>query len=165
MKRLLLLLFLLHSLLTFSQVRVKGHKFILLPFVSGIWQGSAYAQLEIGHVFDIHYVNKHWGHTILAYSKIGTEYGYKQKVFAPEFSSELDLGFICLRENIEDFLYQGKNKVYLTPDVGLTIAGFITIACGYNEPLSKTGLSFIQPFRFTVNWMLPFAISGSSKYH
>jgi hypothetical protein len=174
MKKLLFLVLLLNSFLAYGggEVRVKGHKFRTLPFVDGIWQGSYFGQLEIGHVYDIHYVDRHWWHTILAYSKVGVEYNLtplaphgKPGLWAPEFSSELEWGYFCVRGNIEDFIEPGVNKFYVVPEIGFSIAGFITLAGGYNEPISKPGLSVIKPYRVSIYWMIPFVISGASKNH
>ena len=175
MKRVLLLIFLLNSLFIFAgdNVRVKGHKFIILPFLSGIWQRSFFGEAEIGHVYNIHYVNRHFERSIVAYSKLGAEFNVnfpdripsdKHELYAPKFSSEIDLSFLCIRANIEEYIKQGVSKIYFTPEAGLTLAGFITICAGYNKPISNNGFVEIKPLSFSASLMLPFKLSGSTKY-
>jgi hypothetical protein len=167
MKRLLSVVLLLNTLFVFAggTVKVKGHKFIILPFVTVTSQKPVYGQLDIGHVFPIHYDNRHPYITVLAYSKLGGEFNFnfKHKIWAPEFSSEIDLGFICLRGNIADYFESGQHKFYYMPEAGLTFNGYITVVAGYNRPFDS-GFSDIAPYRLSINWMLPFNISGSSKY-
>jgi hypothetical protein len=168
MKKCFLLIVLLNSLFVYAggTVKIKGsHKFVLVPFVEGIVQRSPFGQVDIGHVYNIHYASHPW-HSFLAYSKAGVEFNADVKHFlwAPEFSSELDWRFFCLRGNVADYIEPRINKVYVTPEVGLTLSGFITVACGYNKPLAKTGFNEITPFRVSLSWMLPFAISGASKH-
>ncbi|HTB32385.1 MAG TPA: hypothetical protein VK808_10190, partial [Bacteroidia bacterium] len=132
-------------------VKVKGHKFIILPFVSTIWQRSFFGEFELGHVYDIHFVNHKFGRTFLAYSKIGAEgnLDFKHELWAPKFSSEAELGYICLRANVEDYIQQGRTSFYVTPEAGLTLAGFITVVCGYNKCVSQTGFSAIKTLRIS----------------
>jgi len=168
MKRFLLFIVVLYSLHVQAgdNVRVKGHKFIILPFVSGIWQRSFFGEAELGHVYNIHFVSHHFGRTILVYSKLGGEFNlnFKHELWAPKFSSEIDLGFICIRANIENYMQNRTSKIYGTPDIGLTLAGFITVCCGYNEPLFNAGFQEIKRIRISASLMLPFKLSGSSKY-
>ena len=158
---------LLTSLFAFGggNVRVKGHKFILIPFVSGIVQKPFYGQLDIGHVYPIHYDGHRPWLTILAYSKLGAEFNFnfQHKVWAPEFSTEFELGFLCLRANIADFMEAKQHRFYFTPEAGLTLSGFITVAVGYNKCISKGSFDDIYRYRLSINWMLPINISGSSK--
>lgn len=168
MKRVLLLIFLLNSLFIFAgdNVRVKGHRLIILPFVSGIWQRSFFGEAEIGHVYNIHYVNRHFERSIVAYSKLGAECSanFKDELWAPKFSSEMDASFICIRANVEDYMKQGVSKIYFTPEAGLTLAGFITVCAGYNKPISNSGFAEIKTISFSASLMLPFKLSGSTKY-
>ncbi len=174
MKRLILFLFLLDSLFSFAggTVRVKGQRFSIVPVISGLWQPTFRGEFELCHVFDIHYVNRHYGRTILASIKLGTEFNLvlpkgipsnKQELWAPKFSSEVDLGYVCLRVNIEDYMVRTRNIFYATPEAGLTLSGFLTVAVGYNKPLEKNRLDGIKPLRITVNWMLPIILSGRVK--
>lgn len=175
MKRILILIFLLNFLSVFAgdNVRVKGHKLILLPFVSGIWQRSFFGEADIGHVYNIHYVNRHFERSIVAYSKLGAEFNLnfpkgipsdKHELYAPKFSSEIDLSLLCVRVNIEDYTEPGVNKFYFTPEAGLTLAGFITVCAGYNKPISNSGFAEIKPVSISASLMLPFKLSGSTKY-
>ena len=174
----LISLLLLYSSGSFAggNVRIKGHKFIIVPFAGAIWQHSYFGELELGHVFDIHYVEGHFGHTILVYSKLGAEFNFldntvphpevinlNHELWAPKFSSEIDLGYFCIRGSFIDYTEPGINKCYFTPEAGVTLSGFITLAAGYNLPISNSGFAEIKPLRVSLNIMIPMDITGSSK--
>ncbi len=149
-----------------DNVRVKGHKFILLPYVSGIWQKSFFGEADIGHIFNIHYVSHHPERTLLANIKAGAEFNldFKQELYAPKVSAEADLTFVCIRAGLEDYTQGRLNKVYVTPEAGLTFAGFISVCYGYNQPVLNSGFTEIKPHRISVNLLLPIKLSGSAKY-
>ncbi len=167
MKRLLISLFLLNSLFAFGggNVRVKGHKFIIIPFVTATVQKPFYGQLDLGHVYPIHFESHRPWLTMLAYSKLGAEFNFnfQHKVWAPEFSTEFELAFICLRGNIAWFMEDRMKKFYFTPEAGLTLAGFISVVLGYNKCISTGSFDDVYKYRLSLNIMLPFNISGSSK--
>lgn len=147
-----------------DNVRVKGRKFIILPFAGAVWQHLPFGDLAIGHPFIIHYVNGHWWHTFVAYSKIGAEFNFNFNHFlwAPKASSEIDYKYFCLRGSVEDYISSGKGNFYITPELGFTLAGFITLAGGYNEPLTRT-VEGIPPFRLSLELLIPFTITGAVK--
>lgn len=162
-KMFVLPILLFHSAYTYAggTVRVKGRKFIILPFAGAIWQHAPFGDLAIGHPFNIHYVNGHLWHTTLVYSKLGAEFNFnfKDELWAPKVSSEIDYKYFGLRANVEDYISSGKNCPYFTPEFGLTLAGFITVAGGYNKPFNQT-VEAIPPFRLSLYLMIPFTLSG-----
>jgi hypothetical protein len=167
MRKIITFLLLLNSLFVFAgeNVRVKGQKFILHPFVSIISQRPLYGRLDIGHPYAIHYDTHRPWFSIVAFSKLGGEFNFNftHKIWAPESSSEIVLGFICLRANVADFFESGQRKFYFMPEAGLTWRGYFTLVAGYNMPWDNTGFSDIAGYRISFNWMAPFFISGSSK--
>jgi hypothetical protein len=168
LKPLALFLLLLNSQMIFAggTVKVKGHKFVILPFVGALWQGPFFGEAELGHVYGIHYEKARPWRVILAYSKIGADFNpavLRTILWAPEFSSEIDLGFICIRGKVEDYLQSRENKFYFTPEAGLTISGFVTLCAGYNKTLTKTKVEGIKPYCISISIMIPKAISGSSR--
>ena len=86
LKKLVLFLLFLQTVSVYGggEVKVKGRKFVLLPYVGGIWQHAPYGEFSIGHPF-IHVINhsigeKNWhsngshgGGYILTFIKLGTE--------------------------------------------------------------------------------------------
>jgi hypothetical protein len=168
MKRFLpiLLLFISARCHAGDNVRVKGHRLIIVPYIGGLWQGAAFGEIELGHPFNIHYVSPFSWRTMVAYTKIGAECNtnFKHLLWAPRFSAEIDISFICLRGSLEDYTEPHLNKVYGTPEAGLTLAGFITVCYGYNYPLLNSGFTMIRPMRIEADIMLPFKLSGSSRY-
>lgn len=172
-KGIILFFLLLHSVYMYAggTVKVRGHKFVIVPFVSAIWQRTLFGDISLAHVYDIHFVNHHPGHIILAYSKLGAEFNSnfpkvtpenKYELWAPKFSSEIDIGFFCVRGAVEDYIAPRKNDFYLTPEFGLSLAGFITLTAGYNKPLTHT-VEGIPPLRISLSLMIPVVLSGSSK--
>jgi len=177
MKKLVLFFLLLQPLFLFAggEVKVKGRKFVILPFVGGIWQKAPFGELAIGHPF-IHFINhsigekkwhdvsSHAGGYILVFAKLGAEFNFnfKHELWAPKASAELDYRFICLRANVEDYLSSGNNNFFLTPEAGFNVSGFLTVTAGYNKPISHT-LEAIPPYRISLSLLLPFAISGAPK--
>jgi hypothetical protein len=149
-----------------DNVRVKGHKIILLPYIGGIWQRSFFGEAEIGHVFNIHYVGHHPERTILANMKGGAEFNmdFKHGLWAPKFSTEIDLSFICIRGSLIDYTKLKVDKVYFTPEAGLTFAGFISVCYGYNQPLFNNGFAEINHHRISASLLIPVKLSGSSRY-
>ena len=166
MKKIALYMLLLQSVFAYAgdYVRVKGRKLILLPFAGALWQHAPFGELAIGHPFNISYINGHWWHTTVAYAKIGTEFNFNfnHELWAPKASSEIDYKYFCLRGSAEDYILSGKNNFYITPEFGLTLAGFITLAGGYNEPLTRK-VEAIPPFRISLNLLIPFTITGGVK--
>jgi len=178
MKRVVLFILLLYSVSTFAggDVRVKGRKFLLLPFASAIWQKNPYGDLSIGHPF-IKYINHYMGaqkmHStgarsggvILIYTKLGAEFNLnlKHEIWAPKATLEIDYRFFCLRGNVEDYLEQGKSNLYLIPEFGLTLSGFISLTGGYNYAILPTGDNILPTYRVSLSVMIPFTISGRNK--
>jgi hypothetical protein len=148
-----------------GDVKIKGRKFILLPFVSGIWQKAPFGDIAIGHPINIHYANGHFWHTTIAYAKLGAEFKLtlNHPLVAPKISPEIDYKYFCFRGNVEDYFGDGKGKFYVTPELGLTLAGFISVTGGYNAPLSNNTDALIPPYRVSLSLMLPFAISGRNN--
>jgi hypothetical protein len=177
MKKIVLIFLLLLPLGMYAggNVRVKKRRFILLPFVGGIWQRTPFGELAIGHPF-IHYINytmkderwhntvSHGGGYIVSYVKLGAEFAFNfnHGLWAPKATGEVDYKYFCLRANVEDYSSAGQNNCYFSPEAGFTLSGFITVTGGYNEPLVQV-VKAIPPYRISISLMLPFAISGAAK--
>jgi hypothetical protein len=176
-KKIVLLLLLLQPLFLFAggDVKVKGRKFILLPFVGGIWQKAPFGELAIGHPF-IHFINRsigekswhstssHSGGYILTYAKLGAEFdfNFKHELWAPKAIIEVDYRFLCIRASAEDYLSSGNNNFFITPEAGFNLSGLISLTGGYNKPISHT-LEAIPPYRISLCLVLPVTISGKAK--
>jgi len=167
MRKIFLLIIFLYSVFAFAggNVRVKGRKFLILPFASAIYQKTPFGDLAIGHPFNIHYVNGRFWHTTIAYAKLGAEFNFNfnHELWAPKATSEIVYKYFCFRGNVEDYFGDGAGKFYVAPELGLTLAGFISLTGGYNYPLSNTGVTVIPPYRVSLSLMLPFAISGRDR--
>jgi len=163
MKKFVLSLLLFRAVLVYAgdAVRVKGRKFIILPFAGVIAQHAPFGELAIGHPINIHYSGGHFWHTTVAYTKLGAEFNFnfKHELWAPKATGELDYKYFCLRANVLDYLSSGKNNFYLVPEFGLTLAGFISVTGGYNKPVSQS-IKAIPPYCVSLNVLIPFTIIG-----
>jgi hypothetical protein len=84
--------------------------------------------------------------------KFSSEFNFISRQFfiGPKISYEADFILFGARLNIIDYTDFKQNDFRFTPEIGLTIIGFIDLFYGYNIPLSSTRLDYIGTNRITL---------------
>lgn len=88
--------------------------------------------------------------------KVASEFNFRfnnQFTLGPKISYEADFTIIGARVNLIDYTNFKENDICFTPEIGLTLMGYVNLFYGYNIPLSsdKTNIPGTNRITLTIN--------------
>ena len=84
-------------------------------------------------------------------------------LIAPKFSYEYLTGFFSGRLSFVDYMWNGNNNLYFSPEVGMSFGSLINIFCGVNLPVSDDKFKDVKTFRLSITTNLLFFYFGKNK--
>lgn len=95
---------------------------------------------------------------VISGPRIGIESHLKQnsKVHAPKIGYEISGSIICLRGNLINYNFNGKNDLRILPEIGLSLFGAVNLTYGYNIPITNYEIVNLSRNRFTLTFNLDF---------
>lgn len=79
---------------------------------------------------------------------VGIEYLPKRGVLAPKFWYEVEFIYVTGRLDVGYYRYQASTDLRLTPQIGLSLFGWLNAYYGYQVPLTHQELYFLARHRF-----------------
>ncbi len=85
-------------------------------------------------------------------AKLGTEFNFTPSKFmiAPKIGFEYDFSLFGARLNIIDYTNFTYHDIKFTPEIGLSLLGFVDIFYGYNFSISEKRIDNIATHRLTL---------------
>jgi hypothetical protein len=88
--------------------------------------------------------------------RIGSEFSLNDNFFiAPKVGAEFNFFFISAKMSLINYTDFKHYEPKITPEIGLSIVGFLNFTYGYNIPLSQRRMENVPTYRFSVILNIP----------
>jgi hypothetical protein len=119
-----------------------------VPRVSLSHQGENFLGAGVGYMFSSEGIFR--SHLVGPYVDLDFEIAGKRFLVGPKIGVEFNYIFFCSKLNCGWYMSNGTSDPRLTPEIGISLTGYLTLCYGYNIKVQSAAPDLVSAHRVTL---------------